>query len=329
LNRCRVRFDVERFVSRTDGHQSPEDESRYPGRASVAGRALFRPLWTWVTTAALLIGAAALMPDGFPLARERGGGGVEPLISPEAFDRIFSVMVVLSVVVVVVGLAAGRRELGLRPDRPRWAFGLLVGVALVGLVFLLAPLVGGLWDRPTVVPSPAASPAASPPRAPGPGVSSALGTALTVALVVVLGGGVLTILWMTRSRRAEDRTEDASSREVEGPSSEAVDPSVIREPRMAVVAAYARMQRAVDSAGIERSASDTPLEVLAKVAGQRRTAWPSAGRLTGLFQRAKFSPHPVDETMRGAALSALAEVRGHLEESSPPFAPERSQGSPG
>jgi Domain of unknown function (DUF4129) len=273
-------------------------------------------MWAWTTAAALLIGAAAVLPDGFALARARGAGGVERLLSPDAFNRIFSVMIVLTAVAVVLGFAVGRKELGIRPDRSRWAFALLFGVALVGLVFLLAPLVAGLWERPTVAPPPATPPLPSPSRAPEEGVSSALRTALTVALLAVLGGGVVTILWMTRSRRAHSETEEASNREPEPPLPGVGDPSAIPEPRRAVIAAYARMQRAVDSAGIDRSASDAPLEVLAKVAHQRRAAWPSAGRLTGLFQRARFSQHPVDEAMRAAALSALAEARVHLGEAS-------------
>jgi hypothetical protein len=313
------------FVSPTDGRQPLVDETPYPDPVSVVRRGPFRALGAWAATAALLIGAAALLPAGFPLGRARGEGGVDRLISPDSFNRIFSVMIVFTVVAVVLGLAVGRRELGILPDRSRWAFGLLFGVALVGLVFLLAPLVTGLWERPTVAPSPAASPPTSPPGAPGQGVSSVLGVALTVALLGVLGGGIVTILWMTRSRRADRKTEEASNRE-ERPSSEVIDPSAIPEPRMAVMAAYARMQRAVDSAGIERSASDAPLEVLTKVAEQRRAAWPSAGRLTGLFQRARFSQHPVDEAMRAAALSALAEARVHLEEASL-NPPEGRQGS--
>jgi hypothetical protein len=38
-----------------------------------------------------------------------------------------------------------------------------------------------------------------------------------------------------------------------------------------------------------------------------------AGRLTDLYQLAKFSLHPVDETMKRQALEALVELRDELQ----------------
>jgi hypothetical protein len=43
-----------------------------------------------------------------------------------------------------------------------------------------------------------------------------------------------------------------------------------------------------------------------------RAAEPSVARLTALFERARFSDHHVDESMRRRALTALAEVRDQI-----------------
>jgi hypothetical protein len=86
----------------------------------------------------------------------------------------------------------------------------------------------------------------------------------------------------------------------------------IADPRQAVIACYARMERLMSSSGIPHLASDTPTEFLARVLQRRSVTPESASMLTGLFERAKFSPHQVDEQMREDALVALERVRDEL-----------------
>jgi Domain of unknown function (DUF4129) len=108
---------------------------------------------------------------------------------------------------------------------------------------------------------------------------------------------------------------------VEAPAAavvEAIDESLDdlereRDPRRAVIRAYGRMERTLGEHGLARRAPETPLEYLARalqaLAGSRQ----SAERLTRLFERAKFSPHPIDLRMRDEALAALAALRAELE----------------
>jgi hypothetical protein len=85
-----------------------------------------------------------------------------------------------------------------------------------------------------------------------------------------------------------------------------------KDPRKAIIAAYARMERLFASAGLERHAYEAPLEYLRRALGEVRASGAALGRLTGLFQRAKFSAHDVDESMRTEAIEALTQVRDEL-----------------
>lgn len=92
--------------------------------------------------------------------------------------------------------------------------------------------------------------------------------------------------------------------------SEAID-DLEREPdpRRAVIAAYARMERALGRRGLGRDRSETPLEYLRRVLLERTTAGGAVERLTSLFERAKFSPHAVTAAMKDDAISSLREIR--------------------
>jgi len=85
-----------------------------------------------------------------------------------------------------------------------------------------------------------------------------------------------------------------------------------KDPRAAIIASYARMERLFASAGLERHPAEAPLEYLERALGELRASGTALGRLTGLFQRAKFSAHEVNEPMRAEAIEALTQVRDEL-----------------
>jgi hypothetical protein len=84
------------------------------------------------------------------------------------------------------------------------------------------------------------------------------------------------------------------------------------DPRAAIIAAYARMEQLFASSGLPRRPHEAPLEYLGRALGELRASGAALGRLTGLFQRAKFSSHEVDESMRTEAIEALTQVRDEL-----------------
>ncbi len=106
---------------------------------------------------------------------------------------------------------------------------------------------------------------------------------------------------MTRARRAS-------------PLEAAVDDSVedLRaepDPRRAIVRCYARFERAAAASGVERKPWSTPMEFMREALRRLplpRTAVPT---LTGLFELARFSHHPLGPSERDRALAALDEIR--------------------
>ena len=80
-----------------------------------------------------------------------------------------------------------------------------------------------------------------------------------------------------------------------------------RDVRRAIIACYARMERALARTGAARRASETPFEFLARVLEHIARA---PGRaLTDLFERAKFSTEPLGDADKQQALAALEALR--------------------
>lgn len=81
-----------------------------------------------------------------------------------------------------------------------------------------------------------------------------------------------------------------------------------RNPRRAVIAAYAAMERHMAREGLPRGVHEAPMEYLGRVTLQGHERVACVHRLTALFQRAKFSHRPVDEDMRRGAIAAVEEL---------------------
>lgn len=90
------------------------------------------------------------------------------------------------------------------------------------------------------------------------------------------------------------------------------------DPRRAVVAAYARMERGLAARGFARHAWETPTEYLRRALSRGASAtFPEGGSeplrdLTALAERARFSTLEVDEPMRSRAITALESLRREL-----------------
>ena len=84
------------------------------------------------------------------------------------------------------------------------------------------------------------------------------------------------------------------------------------DPRRAVIAAYARMERGLGSAGLARQPFEAPLEYLRRVLLDLQAGAQPVGRLTELFERAKFSRHDVGTEAKDEAIECLLAIRGNL-----------------
>lgn len=84
------------------------------------------------------------------------------------------------------------------------------------------------------------------------------------------------------------------------------------DPRRAVIKAYARMEAVLAAHGLPRRPSEAPYEYLGRALQELEASAASVGRLTDLFERAKFSLHEIDAAMRADAIGALTAVRDEL-----------------
>ncbi len=84
------------------------------------------------------------------------------------------------------------------------------------------------------------------------------------------------------------------------------------DPRRAVIAAYARLERALAAHGVARGESETQEEYVARIFGQLDIDFRSIRRLTDLFTMAKFSQHVVDAGMKEEAIDILEQIRDEL-----------------
>jgi Domain of unknown function (DUF4129) len=84
------------------------------------------------------------------------------------------------------------------------------------------------------------------------------------------------------------------------------------DPRRAVIAAYARMERALAAAGLPRRDAEAPEEYLDRVLDEVEVSPRAAGRLTALFAWARFSVHDVRPEMKDEAIETLEQVQREL-----------------
>jgi hypothetical protein len=81
------------------------------------------------------------------------------------------------------------------------------------------------------------------------------------------------------------------------------------DPRGAVIAAYARMERVLAERELGRRTPEAPREYLGRILGERGMPEESLTTLTALFEEARFSLHPISYDASRRALSALENTR--------------------
>jgi Domain of unknown function (DUF4129) len=292
--------------------------------------------------AALLALAAAALLALVAVGAARGplgSGAGRPSFPSDLVATLVLLLLVAgaaTLVLAVVVLGPDRRMLPPRRQRN----GILA--ALLPLAFLLAvwlfhePL-GQLGERlrgrPPVSTLPAleAPEPAVTPAPPGPLPLLVAGLAV-VAMAAIVAAGLLA----DRRRRGPPRTP--AERLVELLDDTLDDIEQDPDPRRAVIAAWARMERGLAAAGLPRTPAEAPFEYVARVlaavadspghpvGGVAGGGAPRVGgvprtppvrpasvhRLTDLFERAKFSHHTIDQAMRQQAVAALRAVRADL-----------------
>jgi len=139
---------------------------------------------------------------------------------------------------------------------------------------------------------------------------------LPVAIVGLLAAAGIAAAWWSAKRRRKARGEGAEltfAEALDDVLAETLDDlRAETDPRRAVIAAYARLERALAAYGLPRRPAEAPLEYLERMLESAEVT-PAAGRrLTVLFERARFSQHEVEPEMKDEAIGALETVRDDL-----------------
>lgn len=138
----------------------------------------------------------------------------------------------------------------------------------------------------------------------------------TTAVIVVLGIGAAATLAAYLSHRSRRRAlggGGALQLALEDVLEETLDDLRAEpDPRRAVIAAYARLERALAAYGLPRRRSEAPVEYLGRILAELEVGRRSIERLTALFALAKFSQHPVGAETKEDAIAALETVREEL-----------------
>jgi hypothetical protein len=81
-----------------------------------------------------------------------------------------------------------------------------------------------------------------------------------------------------------------------------------RDPRLAVVHAYAAMERVLSQRGLGRNPHEAPFEYLERALTAGGAPAQAALELTELFELARFSEHTIGPSLRDEALQALETI---------------------
>lgn len=295
----------------------------------------------------LLVVAAALrgyLPARHDVPRsETGGRGALAIV----VAMLAAALAVIAIAVVArlrdpraPGPAAGSLSemLGTGRGRPSWRV-VLIGLAMIVAWLLIVLLMSRLLTHGVVPAPPRSDPGASPtgPAAPPPspqhqhrprdGSQDALGIMLAgmVAMFVMLAAGAVA---SARRRWRPGPTVPAITGEpAESPAQAARSESLARaaerglaemadlrrEPREAIIACYAAMERELAHVpGAVPQEFDTPSEVLARAVEHHALHADNAVQLVNLFTEARFSPHVMNEGHRDQAARALRLVLDEL-----------------
>jgi hypothetical protein len=136
-----------------------------------------------------------------------------------------------------------------------------------------------------------------------------------LVVVVLAAAGIAAYVVASRRRGRVERPERMAAEQVaEILGDDFDDLRAEPDPRRAVIAAYARLEGALAASGLPRRPAETPEEYVVRVLAALEVPRRPVRELTGLYERAKFSQHPVDEPMRERAIAALIGIRDELRE---------------
>jgi hypothetical protein len=258
-----------------------------------------------------------------------GGGETHaPTLISDYLATIALIVMPIGAVIVVWGLANRRRQQALS-GRTDWRR-TLVAVALISVLLSVAvfsaekrqqgtrerantgatALAGPLLGPTGVAQRRQARAEAPPHRAQWRWLPALVLGSVLLGILVTAGAAMG---YGRRNREALDEEAQLARALDEVLSDSLDDLRAERDPRKAVIRAYARMEKTFAAYGVPREEHETPLEYVARVLDSLRVSSFAVRRLVKLFERAKFSPHTIESSMKDDAIEALAGLRVELE----------------
>jgi hypothetical protein len=220
--------------------------------------------------------------------------------------------------------------------RPNWRV-ILIGLAVIAAWLLMVTLLYR-WlvphaINPSAAPTPASTPtpsgqATGPPPQQHPQDKNGDMVGILLAgtvpmLLVIVAGSVIMARRRWRATTPGVIVDDHFEPPTPTPRSESLVRAaevglaeigdLNREPREAIIACYAAMERELANVpGAAPQDFDTPTEVLVRAVEHRALHADNAAQLVNLFEEARFSPHVMNEGHREVAVNALRLVLGEL-----------------
>jgi len=283
------------------------------------------------------------LPGIEPVAdRQRPQGSPAALVVDVALLSISVAIIGFAIIARLRNREARRPPAGRLPEsrgtmgRPTWRFSLIALAVVIGWLLLVIMLtrLGVHGDQspsgtPTIAdpgssPPTTTNPAPRQPRSPddaGTNVVGYLVPPMLILMALIVGTAT------TSRRRHRGTTSWASDREIPEATQAGTAESLARaaevglaeigdlsrEPREAIIACYAAMERELMHVpGAVPLDCDTPSEVLARAVSHDALHADSATQLVELFEEARFSPHVMSEGHRDIAVDVLRLVLADL-----------------
>jgi hypothetical protein len=277
-----------------------------------------------IAVTALLAVVALASRAHRPVGDDGDGRGHVPTLLLEYLGVMGLIVVLAGGVAMVWASADARRKKALARTPTSWRR-TLAGLAAAAIVLLVLVSVTRHLTQPSaqrpkgttglVAPLPAAKQRAKPRREAAQRSDRNWLAALVLGSVLLGLTVAAAVAVVHRRRHREDLDEEvALARALDEVLADTLDDlRGERDPRKAVIEAYARMERTFAAYRVAREPAETPLEYVSRALDRLNVSAGAVRRLTLLFERAKFSTHAVDEGMKHEAIEALAGLRAELE----------------
>jgi uncharacterized protein DUF4129 len=280
--------------------------------------------------AAILIVLAAVASRPVALSGSAATANAGPALALVHLIEIFGVALELVAILVLVVFLRPRRRRKPEDEAPEyhepiptpwWLKALVVALPLL----LLGAVVYAILHVKASPPPP--QPIALAPPAPGEssfaeGAAAALGLGwweylISATLAIVVFAVIMRALRRPPPTVATEPEPGRTARILaEAVGASLNDARRERDPRRAVIAAYATMERVLAERGLPRREFEAPLEYMSRLFGELAVGQEPIRTLTHLFEVARFSHHQIAPAAKAQAILALVSLQEELRPSS-------------